>query len=108
MTNKEALLAQASFLSQVPESTIAFHLTEYKLNEDAEYNPDTDRKALDLTLAGLYLFIATQPVSIKELDWGITNVSVGDLLKLRKGLLNKWNEDDPFSDEPTIKSVSQW
>lgn len=108
MTIKEALLAQASFLHQVPEGTLAFQLTEVDLDADADYNPVQDRKKLDLALAGLFLFVATQPVSIKELDWGITNISVADLLHLRRGLLKKWGIDDDMSGQPTIQSVSLW
>lgn len=108
MTIREALLAQASFLNQVPEETLAFQLTEVDLIPDANYNPVSDRRGLDLALAGLFLFIATQPVSIKELDWGITNISVADLLKLRSGLLRKWGINDDMNGQPEIKSVSLW
>src|SRR5690606_22131348 len=107
MTIREALLAQASFLNDVPESALEFQLTEVELTPNAEYSV-ADRKSLDLALAGLFLFIATQPASIKELDWGITNISVSDLVKLRRGLLKKWGIDDDFNDQPEIKAVRLW
>lgn len=107
MTNKEALLAQASFLNSVPDATISFQMTEVDLDPIVAYSV-ADRKKLDIALAGLFLFIATQPVSIKELDWGITNISVADLLRLRSGLLKKWGIDDELNNQPTIQSVSLW
>lgn len=107
MTIREALLAQASFLHQVPEDTLEFQLAEVDLIADGTYTTE-DRKQLDMALAGLFLFIATQPVSRKELDWGITNISVTDLLLLRKGLLSKWGIDDDFSGQPIIQAVRLW
>ena|SRR5690606_28269696 len=107
MTIREALLAQAGFLKDVPVQSVDFQMEEVGLNPDETYTTD-DRKNLDIALAGLFLFIATQPVSIKELDWGITNISVSDLMHLRRGLLRKWGIDDDFNDQPEIKAVRLW
>lgn len=105
MTIKEALQAQSEFISNISDGVLDFHLSEMELVGSEEYTPE-DRRSIDLAFAGLILFVSMQPASIRELDWQITNQSVGDLLKIRKSLLAKWGISD--GSQPTIRAYHGW
>ena len=105
MTYKEALQAQSEFISNVSDGVLDFHLSEFNLVGSDTYTTE-NRKEIDLAFAGLILFIATQPKSIRELDWQITNHDVSDLLKIRSGLLAKWGISD--GSQPKVRAYHGW
>lgn len=105
MTNKEALQAQSSFIKNISDGILDFHLNEFNLVGSEVYTAES-RKNLDQAFAGLILFISTQPKSIRELDWQITNQDVADLLKIRRALLAKW--DIPDGEQPKIRAYHGW
>ncbi|MDM8174782.1 hypothetical protein QT327_10505 [Olivibacter sp. 47] len=106
MTNREAL--KSKIAQPVPEDTIDLNLIEQNLQPDSEYDPSSDinRKGIDLALAGLILFVCFQPKSVRELDYQITQQDVSDLLRLRSGLLARWNEEDDMDGVAIINSIS--
>lgn len=107
MTNLEALKAQSAIAGKVPVQVLTFQLFNKGLAADDDYKLEDARK-LELAYADTLLYVSTQPASIKELDWGITNIDVSDLIKLRSGILSKWGVADEFSSKPTIKGRRPW
>jgi len=52
------------------------------------------------------LYIATLPQSVKELDLQLTQHDIDGLLRLRTGLLAKWDEPDTFGVAAQITDIS--
>lgn len=107
MIIREALKAKVSIPAK--QNTIDLILTENGLVPEDEYNPadETARRNMDLSQAGLILWICTNPKSVKELDYQITQQDISDLLILRAGILKRWGVDYEFADEgPTIQIIS--
>lgn len=103
MTNLEALRLQSTIIKSIPDDVLEFQLSSNDLTGSGTYEKD-NLKSIELSFAGLLLFVATQPQSVKELDYQITNVSAGDLLAIRSGILRKYGIPDnmsPFRDNIT-------
>lgn len=106
MTNREALSSKIS--QHVPQETIDLVIAERGLIPGDQYNPTEreNRKAMDLSLADIMLFLCTQPHSVRELDYQLTQQDVDNLLRLRGGLLAKWEEPDEFGTAAQITDIS--
>ncbi len=96
MTNLEALRESSAIFANIPDGKLYFQLARQNLAPAEDYNPEND-KQIDLATAGLLLFVATQPQSVKELDYQITNVSASDLLAIRSGILSKYGIADEMN-----------
>lgn len=106
MTNAEAL--QSKFSQNVPQATIDLALAERGLNPAGDYNPviEDQRKAMDLSQADVILYFCTLPQSVKELDYQLTQHDIDSWLRLRSGLLDKWDEPDTFGVAALITDIS--
>jgi hypothetical protein len=95
---KEVLIASMGY--KFPDATVDTILEEHGLAIDAAR--DTSNKeqtrALDLSRADLIDFLLTQPKSVKELDYQLTQQDATALEALRRRLLWKWGIDDTPSD----------
>lgn len=92
MTIREVLVSKLGV--KVPDSTVESVLIERELDGDVEFDV-SKQKSVDLATADLLLFVITQPKSVRELDYLLTQQDADALLKLRKMLLAKWGEEDP-------------
>lgn len=105
-TNREAL--QSKIGHRVPQVTLETVLAERGLIPAGEYNPQVEeqRKAMDLSQADVILYLCTLPKSVKELDLQLTQHDIEGLLRLRSGLLAKWEEPDTFGVAAKITNIS--
>ncbi len=95
---KEVLVSSMGY--KFPDATVITILEEHGLAEDAprDTNDKDQTKALDLSRAGLIDFLLTQPKSVKELDYQLTQQDAAALEALRRRLLWKWGIDEEPSD----------
>lgn len=105
-TTREVL--QSKIGQSVPQATLDTALAERGLNPADEYVPsdETQRKAMDLSHADILLYVCTLPQSVKELDYQLTQHDIDGLLRLRTGLLAKWDEPDTFGVAAVITDIS--
>ncbi len=91
---KEVLVSSMGY--KFPDATVEMILEENGLNVNDERLPlDKDQtKALDLSRAGLIDFLLTQPKSVKELDYQMTQQDADALEVLRRRLLLRWGIDE--------------
>ncbi|MCW8314212.1 hypothetical protein K7A41_23505 [Sphingobacterium sp. InxBP1] len=95
---KEVLVSSMGY--KFPDATVDMVLVENGLDPVAERAPQNQdqTKALDLSRVGLIDFLLTQPKSVKELDYQLTQQDATALEALRRRLLWKWGIDDQPSD----------
>lgn len=105
-TNREVLQSKVS--QRVPQVTLDTVLAERGLNPSGDYDPQVEeqRKAMDLSHADVILYLCTLPKSVKELDYQLTQHDIDALLRLRTGLLDKWEEPDTFGVAAKITDIS--
>ena len=91
---KEVLVSSMGY--KFPDATVEMILEENGLNaNDVRLPLDKDQtKALDLSRAGLIDFLLTQPKSVKELDYQMTQQDADALEVLRRRLLLRWGIDE--------------
>ncbi|MCY4781439.1 hypothetical protein ORI89_17400 [Sphingobacterium sp. UT-1RO-CII-1] len=107
MTNRGAL--QAKIGQRIKAASIDLVLLENGLDPATEYCPtkEENRRSIELAQAELLFLLCTNPKSVKELDYQITQHEIDQLLKLRGIILAKWGVDDGSDDDgPRITSVS--
>ena len=105
-TSSEVL--QSKIGQSVPQATLDTALAERGLNpaEDDVPSDENQRTAMDLSQADVILYICSLPQSVKELDYQLTQHDIDGLLRLRTGLLAKWDEPDTFGVAAQITDIS--
>lgn len=107
MTIKEALSTKTKSLS-LTSGELDLAILEGGLIGSAEYNPQTDGKAVDLVWAG-FLLTTIQVVEVKEDDVSIKYAT--DLRGIYSAIMRKWGLPDIFEvivPKPTVKQVQIW
>ncbi len=87
---KEILIASMGY--KFPDATVTLILEEHGLASDAprELKNTEQTKAMDLSRAALLDFLITQPKTVRELDYQITQQDADALVDMRKRILAKW------------------
>lgn len=101
-TIKEVIKASLGF--QIPDTTVDILIEERGLEPTAtrDNSDDEQTKSIDLIKADLIDFLLTQPKSVRELDYQITQQDASALETLRRRLLVKWGVDDTPSESSFI------
>lgn len=101
-TVKEVIVSMMGY--KFPDATVIELLAEHGLAADVPRDTENEEqtKAMDLTRADLIDFLITQPKTIRELDYQVTQQDADALLAIRQRILAKWgiveNFDSSFID----------
>lgn len=106
MTNLERLQGKLAY--PLKENTFIGALLDRGLDSDTDYNPDTDKRAMDLAMADCAMTAITTP-NITESGFQLSHSNKGELRRIADGLYAKWNESNPFDSAPKIvDKTSLW
>ncbi|MDM1049374.1 hypothetical protein [Sphingobacterium hotanense] len=97
-TVKEVIVSMMGY--KFPDATVNEILSEHGLSpsETRDTSIEEQTKAMDLSRADLIDFLITQPKTVKELDYQLTQQDADALLAIRRGILLKWGiDEDPTS-----------
>jgi len=103
MTNLERL--KAKFMYPLQENTFIGALLDRGLTHSSEYDPDDNKRALDLAMADCCMTAITSP-SVVEGGYQLNHSNKGELRRLADGIYNRWNEDNPFDGSPKVTDAS--
>jgi len=103
MTNLEALKAKLTY--PLSDNSYTLALLDRDLVESEDYDPDTDKRALDLAQADLIYVLCTQP-QITEGGFSIRITDRYALLGVADGIYKRYGVSIPS--KKTAKFVNKW
>lgn len=92
MTNIEVIKSRVA--QPIPSITLENALINQELNPSDQYDT-RNNKSIDIALIDCLFYLCTNPQSVKELDYSITQHTIDDWLKLISFLCSKHNLPDP-------------